>query len=108
MKYRDTRRVTEFPAVLLAGTISRTVEIREVSRTGLKISGLTGDLTEQTGEAGSVILDILSHRVRCRIRWQKGDRAGLELAMPLPRILAEKVQRRFSRTGGGHPLHAAR
>lgn len=96
MRYREPRRPTEYPAELLFCGNPYKVEIREVSSKGLKISGLTEDVSAAAETGAELTLNILNHRIPCRLRWREGGLAGLELALPLPKAVDEKVRRRLA------------
>lgn len=94
MRYRDTRRPTDFPAVIFVDGNRCDIEIREVSRTGLRISGLPEGAFENAARGDTLTLGILNLRVVCRLRWRRNGMAGLELSAPLPKSVADKVRRK--------------
>ena len=68
MKYRDPRRVTDFPAIILVDGERRAVEIREISRSGVKVAGLPDGLDDDADGANNLTLSVLNHRVACQVR----------------------------------------
>lgn len=78
-KFRAFRRPEVRPARLTAGAHKITVQIRNVSRTGLRLAGAPDDIPP-----GALA------RVECgpveltgQVRWRMGDKLGLSLVRPL-------------------------
>lgn len=88
MKYRENRRITDFPATIEWDDGCSPVEVRDLSRNGLKVLGLF-----DVEEGDKVTLCIRQKRLPCQVRWSGRDMVGLRLLQPLPSELQSLVGR---------------
>lgn len=88
MKYREQRRTTDFPATIVKGDDTYSVEVRDLSRNGLKVLG-----TLDVEEGEKVTLCVRQRRMLCQVRWSGPMSVGLKLLQPLPSELLALVGR---------------
>lgn len=88
MKYRDIRRVTDFPAVIYRDGETHNVEVRDLSRTGMRVVGLS-----EVEEGEKVTLCVRQLRLPCQVQWTKDNAAGLKLLLPMPRDMQTLLRR---------------
>ncbi len=89
MKFRTRRRPTDFAIVLIAESGEYDVFLRDVSETGIKVSGI-GRYVYPDAE---IQLVIRKQRLPGRIKWVDQDVAGIELTSPFPSEIADLVLR---------------
>ena len=89
MKFRTRRRPTDFEIKLIAESGEYYVLLRDVSDTGIKVSGIGGYVYPDA----DIEIVIRRQRVPGRIKWVDRDVAGIELTSPLASEIAELVLR---------------
>lgn len=95
MQYRDRRKLTHFPADIIADGEVYPVSIDQVSSGGLRVSAMPSwTVFSIDREDYDLEIQVLDQRLPVRVRWQHEDRAGLQVLAPIPQNLLDRVQRR--------------
>lgn len=90
--WRKNRAPTRYSANLLVGAASHRVTVVNVHEDGAGIEG-----APPLSQGASVALQVMHHRVPCRIAWVRGGAAGLTFQSRIGSQLLSTLRRLVSR-----------